>query len=212
MKKNRVGSKFDCKQIFHPTFSGSSNKNFNIGLVYSLFHSIFHSHDVILNVRTSNFEWFNKTKTLCKIIAIKKNHTCQIEISLNNSKEDFDHLSNLQEQNGEEYEDGERKLKQRKKKKQADQRKYTKETEKKEKLRKIIRSRILPRSGFSSSEFTSSDSITGESISIVSFDLILTERMNGLACWIKHIGWHVQTIYTFTQHSSNIYPKFYPTC
>ena len=130
MKKNRVGSKFDCKQIFHPTFSGSSNKNFNIGLVYSLFHSTFHSHDVILNVRTSNFEWFNKTKTLCKIIAIKKNHTCQIEISLNNSKEDFDHLSNLQEQNGEEYEDGERKLKQRKKKKQADQRKYTKETEK----------------------------------------------------------------------------------
>ena len=72
MKKNRVGSKFDCKQIFHPTFSGSSNKNFNIGLVYSLFHPTFHSHDVILNVRTSNFECFNKTKTLCKIIAIKK--------------------------------------------------------------------------------------------------------------------------------------------
>ena len=64
MKKNRVGWKFDCEQIFHPTFSGSSNKIF-------MFHPTFHSCDVIANVKTSNFEWFNKTKTLCKLITIK---------------------------------------------------------------------------------------------------------------------------------------------
>ena len=48
--------------------------NFHIGSVYSLFHlmTLFHCYDVISNDRTSNFEWFNKTKTLCKIITIKK--------------------------------------------------------------------------------------------------------------------------------------------
>ena len=45
-----------------------------------------------------------QTKTLCKIITIK-NHAHQIKMSLNNNKEDSDHLSKLQEQNGEEYED-----------------------------------------------------------------------------------------------------------
>ena len=49
--------------------------NFHAGQVYSLFHPTFHSCDTILNVRTSSFEWFNKTKTLCKLIAIKKSHT-----------------------------------------------------------------------------------------------------------------------------------------
>ena len=50
-------------------------QNFHFGLVYSLFYPTFHSSDVISNVRTSNFEWFNKTKTLCKMITIKKSHT-----------------------------------------------------------------------------------------------------------------------------------------
>ena len=35
----------------------------------------------------------------------KKNHTHQIEMSLNSSEEDSHHLSKLQEQNREEYED-----------------------------------------------------------------------------------------------------------
>ena len=42
--------------------------------------------------------------TNIKIIIIIKNHTHQIKMSLNSS-EDSDHLSKLQEQNGEEYED-----------------------------------------------------------------------------------------------------------
>ena len=50
-------------------------RNFQVGYVYFLFHSTFHSYDVISNVRTWNFEWFNKTKTLCKTITIKKSHT-----------------------------------------------------------------------------------------------------------------------------------------
>ena len=45
-----------------------------IGLL--LFHPIFHSCDAISNVKTSNFEWFNKIKTLCKIITIKISYTC----------------------------------------------------------------------------------------------------------------------------------------
>ena len=49
--------------------------SFYVGSVYSMFHLKFHSDDVISNVRTSNFEWFNKTKTLCEIITIKKLHT-----------------------------------------------------------------------------------------------------------------------------------------
>ena len=46
-----------------------------VASVYSLFHPTFHSYDVISNVRTLNFEWFSKTKTLCKIITVKKSHT-----------------------------------------------------------------------------------------------------------------------------------------
>ena len=52
--------------------------NFHVGSVYSLFHPAFHYYfhssfiHHSLNLRTSNFEWFNKTKTLCKIITIKK--------------------------------------------------------------------------------------------------------------------------------------------
>ena len=63
-------------------------------IIFATFHPTFHSHDIISNVRTSNFEWFNKTKMLCKII-IKK-ITYQIDMSLNGSEEDSDHLSKLQ--------------------------------------------------------------------------------------------------------------------
>ena len=69
---------------------------------------------------------------------------------------------------------------------------------------------VLHRGGFSSSESTSSDSITGKSMSFATFDLTSNERMN-VACWMKHVGWHVQTIQTFIQHSSNIYPTFHWT-
>ena len=34
---------------------------------------------------------------------------------------------------------------------------------------------------------TSSDSVSGKSISVVIFDLISNERMNGLGCWMKHV-------------------------
>ena len=51
------------------------HQSFHVGSVYTLFHPIFPSYDVISNVRTSNCQWFNKTKTLCKIVAIKKSHT-----------------------------------------------------------------------------------------------------------------------------------------
>ena len=79
-------------------------QNFHVGLVYSLFHPAFHSDDVISNVRTLNFEWFNKTKTLCKIITIKKSYTSNG--NERNNKENSDHLPKLQEHSGEEYEDG----------------------------------------------------------------------------------------------------------
>ena len=69
-----------------------------------MFHTTFHSCDVISNVKTSNFEWFNKTKTLCKIITIKKSYTSNGNEQ--NNKEDSDHLPKLQEQSGEEHEDG----------------------------------------------------------------------------------------------------------
>ena len=59
---------------------------------------------------------------------------------------------------------------------------------KKERLRKLIRSRVLLRPAFSSSEFISSDSITGKSMSVTMFDLTLNERMDGLACWMKNVG------------------------
>ena len=61
--------------------------------------------DVISNDKTSNFEWFNKTKTPCKIITIKKSYTWTHQIKITLNKEDSDYLPKLQEQNGEEYED-----------------------------------------------------------------------------------------------------------
>ena len=76
----------------------------------------------------------------------------------------------------------------------------------------FIHSRVLPGRRFSSWESTMSYSITGKSMSVSSFDLTTNERMNRLACWMKHVGWHLQTIYTFIQYSPNSYPTFHPAC
>ena len=75
-----------------------------------------------------------------------------------------------------------KKLKIVEKEKASRPKKVYKRNRKKERFRKLIRSRVLPRRGFSSSEFTSSDSITGKSMSVAIFDLTLNERMNRLAC------------------------------
>ena len=53
---------------------------------------------------------------------------------------------------------------------------------------------VLHPRGFSSSESTSSDSITGKSMSFAIFHLTSNEKMNELACWMKQVGWHIQTI------------------
>ena len=71
-----------------------------------------------------------------------------------------------------------KKLKIAEKEKASRPKKGYKRNRKKERFRKLIRSRVLPRRGFSSSEFTSSDSITGKSMSVAIFDLTLNERMN----------------------------------
>ena len=39
------------------------------------------------------------------------------------------------------------------------------------------------------------------------------EWKNEWTCMLdEHVGWHVQTIWIFIQHSSNIYSTFHPTC
>ena len=81
-----------------------------------------------------------------------------------------------------------KKLKIAEKEKASRPKKVYKRNREKERLRKLVRSRVLRRRGFSSSEFTSSDSITGKSMSVAIFDLTLNERMSGLACWMEHVG------------------------
>ena len=66
-----------------------------------------------------------------------------------------------------------KKLKTAEKEKASRPKKVYKRNRKKERLRKLIRSHVLPRLGFSSSEFTTSDSITGKSMSVAIFDLTL---------------------------------------
>ena len=124
-------------------------------------------------------------------------------MSLNSSKEDSDHLSKLQEQNGEEYEDAAEKVQDSRKRKG----KQTKESiQRKQQKRNVGEAYSLSRFTrcvFSLSESTSSDSCTGKSISVVIFDLTLNERMNGLTCWMtckSDINFHP----TFLQHLSNI--------
>ena len=109
-------------------------------------------------------------------------------MTFNTNKEDSDHLFKLQEQNGEEYEDAAEEIEGSGKR----EGKQTKESiqrqkKRKERLTKLIHSHILPRRALCS-ESTSSDSITTKSMSVVTFDLTLNERINGFACWMKHIG------------------------
>ena len=85
-------------------------------------------------------------------------------MSLISSKEDSDHLSKLQEQNGEEYKDSAEEVEDSGKRKASRSKKVYQGNRKKERLRKLIHSCILPRRGFSSSESTISDSITGKSM------------------------------------------------
>ena len=109
-------------------------------------------------------------------------------MSLNSNKKDSDNLSKLQEQNREEYEDGAEEIEDTGKRKSKKTKENKQKKKKKKRLRKLIFSRALPQRDFSSSEFASSDSITGKRMSDVIFDLTLSERMNGLACWMKHTG------------------------
>ena len=113
-------------------------------------------------------------------------------MSLNSNNENSDHLSTLQEQNGEEYVAEE------------DVAEEVEDSERKERFRKVILSCVLPRRGFSLSESTSSDSITGKSMSVTIFDLTLNEKMNGSACWMKHAS----NKHKRYKLSSNIPPTF----
>ena len=98
-----------------------------------------------------------------------------------------------------------KKLKMTEKEKARRPKKVYKGNREKERLRKFIHSGVLPRRGFSSSESTSSDSITGKGMSVAIFYLTLNERMNELACWMKHILDHTHKRYKL---SFNIPPKF----
>ena len=104
----------------HPTHQ----HNFYVGLVYSLFHAAFRSYDVISNVRTLNFEWFNNTKMLCKIIAIKKLYTSY----RNGFEQKWGRIwwSKLQDQNGEITKMQQKKLKTAEKEDRGNRKKYTK--------------------------------------------------------------------------------------
>ena len=179
-------------------------QNFHVGLVYSLFHPTFHSYDVIWNVSTSNFKWFNKIKALCKTVTIKK--------SLNKAKMEMNKATkkiltiylNYKNKVEKNTKMEQKKLKIGEKEKTSRPKKVYKRNRKKERLRKLTRSRVLPRRGFSSSEFTSSDSITGKNMSVAIFDLTLNERMDGLAC-----EWNIlDDTHKRYKLSSNILPTF----
>ena len=64
---------FDASKCSIQNFQGHPTK-FSCWIGLLLVSSNISFLRVIANVKTSNFEWFNKTKTLCKIIIIK-NHT-----------------------------------------------------------------------------------------------------------------------------------------
>ena len=138
--------------------------SFHVGLVYSLFHPTLHFYGVI-----SKWAW-TATKKILTIYLHYKNKMGK------NTK--------IQQ----------KKLKIAEREKASRPKKVYKGNRKKERLGKIIHSRLIPRHGFPSSESTSSNSITGKSMPVAILGLTLNERMNGLAYWMKHVGWHVQTI------------------
>ena len=168
--------------------------NFHVASIYSLFHSIFYSYDVILDVRTSNFEWFSKTKTLCKIITMKKSHTSKskwawtaakkiptIYLTVSKSSTLIQNICLNAYRS-------------------STMSSFTMFWKEPNWCLRFIHSRVLPRRGFSSSESTSSDSITGKSISVAIFDLTSNERMNGLTRWMKHYKLSSNIPPTFIQH------------
>ena len=71
----------------------------------------------------------------------EKNHTHQIEMTLNSNKKDSDNLSKLQEQNREEYEDGAEEIEDTGKRKS----KKTKENIQKKKKKKVEETYLLSR-------------------------------------------------------------------
>ena len=170
-RKNHVGQEKSCwmkiwlQTIFHPTFSGSSN----IVFMFTQLNNILFLN-VISNDRTSNFEWLNKTKTLCKIMTIYKSNTLNRN-ELEQQQRRLWHLSKLQEQNLEVYKDVTEEVEIAEKEKKSRLKKVYKENRKKERLKKLIHSRVLPRRCLSSSESTSSDSVTGKNISTAITDL-----------------------------------------
>ena len=127
MKKNRVGWKFDCEQIFHATFSGSSNKVFMLDWFTFCFiqHLILMTSFRMLELRISNDS--RKLKRSSKIITIKKiihMKSKWVWIATKKILTIYLNCKNKMEKNTKKQQE------KRKKKKQADQRKYTKETEK----------------------------------------------------------------------------------
>ena len=132
-------------------------QNFHVVLTYPLFHQTFHSYDVISNLRTSNFEWFNKTKTLCKIITIKKIMHIKFKWAWTATKKILTIYLNYKNKMEKNTKMEQKRLKIVEQEKASRPKKVYKKNRKKEKLRKLIRSRVLPRRCFSSSEFTSSD-------------------------------------------------------
>ena len=139
------------------------HQSFHVGSVYTFFHPTFPSYDVISNITTSNCQWFNKTKTLCKIVTIKKSHTSNW-----NEREQLHTHQNISLN--------------------ADLSStvsyfimFWKEPNW---CLCIIQSRVLPQRGFSSRHCHLSPQPSFIISSVVIFDLTSNERMNRLACWM----------------------------
>ena len=108
--------------------------NFHVRLVYSLFHPTFHSDNLTSKIRTSNFEWLSKTKTVCKIITKNITH---IKWAWTAAKKVLTIYLNYNNKMGKNTKMQQKKLAGKKRK--VDQWKYTKETEKKKAWFFIIR-------------------------------------------------------------------------
>ena len=94
-------------------------------------------------------------------------------MSLNSGEEDYDYLSKLQDQNGRKYKDAAEEIEDcgKRKGKQA-----------KENMQRKVRKRKVEET-----EKDGNDKKDWNDNSLTS-----NERMNGIACWIKHVGWHLQ--------------------
>ena len=140
--------------------------NFHDGSVYCLFHPTFHSYDVILNVNTVRWP-------LCISCGEIKPSMCFKTVSKSSTL--IRNISvNAYRSSG--------------------MSSFIMLWKEPNWCLHFIHCRVIPWRGFTSSESTSSDSITGKSMSVAIFDLTSNERVNGLLCWMKHDGWHVETI------------------